>query len=424
MAGLWRLAHTFDPAGGGHRRGDGALHALSRARGAGGLGSALCKDLLDRIDVHGKALAEEFFLLGRQRFHRHVLDLFLSAVVVAVVGSDEHIRIRKCHAGHELRDPFVHEVMDRHGAAAFDIGAKCGYIIGAVHLCGGDACGPHFGHIALVPVKTDHAVFGNQPLGVFDRLAHLFHKIHSHRIVVVVAKLHAGFGRVPACLVQELFAHLAAVAGGLCDDLDLWHVRRQVVQPVAVVFGELIADQQDQVEILIGLRAQAGQGHRFEQAKPLFEPILGPEIGHAFLDAVVANLKAADGRVGKPAKSDHLHHVVPYSVDSAALFFDGDLVIIAPHADLINVDHLRGHRASVAGHKRAIDPVFEIVFPGGVVLVVGVGRDSGAVLVDFERTGCGFRVQADHEIGPASAQLGNAGKVVILDIVADIVEWT
>lgn len=80
-------------------------------------------------------------------------------------------------------------------------------------------------------------------------------------------------------------------------DTDLREVGHQIAQPGFVMRRQAVTDDDNQIEVLIRLFTQTGQGDRLKQAEPLFQPGLGVEKRDTFLDAVVFHLKAADGRV-------------------------------------------------------------------------------------------------------------------------------
>ena len=143
---------------------------------------------------------------------------------------------------------------------------------------------------------------------IVRRGAQPINKVHSDSVIVVKAELQTGQIGV-ARVVEDLFHHLAVLAGRFSVETGLRQIGGDVAQTVHMMPGHHITDHDDQFEIGVGLRFQAGQGDGFEQLKPLFKPPLVVKIGDAVLDRVVPDLKSAKGRIGKPAKTNDLHRI-------------------------------------------------------------------------------------------------------------------
>jgi hypothetical protein len=158
----------------------------------------------------------------------------------------------------------MHEIVDREVAVSTDMHAKRRNIEGAINFGAGNNILADFGHIALVPVKGYSLVFLDQVSVFVCRRAQLFNEINCAGIIVIMAKLNAGPGRITAGLVQKKLEDFAIVMRWFLSDCHLPEVSCQVAQSVLVVFWKLIADEHQQIKIRIGLRAQAGQGDSFQ----------------------------------------------------------------------------------------------------------------------------------------------------------------
>ncbi|EAQ26158.1 30S ribosomal protein S12 [Roseovarius sp. 217] len=130
-------------------------------------------------------------------------------------------------------------------------------------------------------------------------------------IVVIKAELHGGHRvlsefRLDSDLHREAVLHRFAL-----DDLDLRHMGGQVVQAVAVAFGQAVTDHHQKGEVGMLLRGDGGQGEAFKMAKAQVHPGRRIEIGFAVRNGVVHPLEAADSRVGESANPDHAHGSEP-----------------------------------------------------------------------------------------------------------------
>jgi len=96
-------------------------------------------------------------------------------------------------------------------------------------------------------------------------------------------------------------------AGRAGYDDGLRHILDKVQKAGEQGLGHGVAHDDGEGEVGVGLGAQGRQRQRLERCETLFHPLGVIQKGLARLGCVMLDLEAAEGRVGEPAKADHLH---------------------------------------------------------------------------------------------------------------------
>ncbi|OSQ62017.1 hypothetical protein MCRY_07395 [Marivita cryptomonadis] len=161
--------------------------------------------------------------------------------------------------------------------------------------------------VTPVPIEPNQLVAENQSSAIGGGLAQAGNEIDRERVIVIVANLQARLIDMLTGCIQNRLTDLPVRCGVAGNDAPLGHIGHQGFQSGKIGGRQAGADQNDKVEIGIGLRLETGQAQVLEQSKALLHPVRRIEKGLAVGDAVVFHLETALGGVGKPTENDGLH---------------------------------------------------------------------------------------------------------------------
>tara|TARA_R110002051_G_scaffold292899_1_gene357840 strand:- start:391 stop:798 length:408 start_codon:yes stop_codon:yes gene_type:complete len=132
---------------------------------------------------------------------------------------------------------------------------QCRNILPVLHLFGDNPLFAELCGVAHAPVVSNHMMLGVERGAILCGLAQAANEINGHRVVIIIAELQTGLGRILAGAIQDFLHDLALRTWLVYLDCDLRHCAYKVTQAVNMRCRQAVTDDNNHLPIFIGLGA-------------------------------------------------------------------------------------------------------------------------------------------------------------------------